>query len=67
MLSINNILSTKDGKPVAIPSQDMILGSYYLTIVQTANDTKVDFTDEEKKENPKAKFDVMKQWKKAED
>ena len=28
MLSINNILSTKDGKPVAIPSQDMILGSY---------------------------------------
>ena len=32
MLSINNILSTKDGKPVAIPSQDMILGSYYLTI-----------------------------------
>ena len=34
MLSINNILSTKDGKPVAIPSQDMILGSYYLTIVE---------------------------------
>lgn len=34
MLSINNILSTKDGKPVAIPSQDMILGSYYLTIVK---------------------------------
>ena len=34
MLSINNILSTKDGKSVAIPSQDMILGSYYLTIVK---------------------------------
>lgn len=34
MLSINNILSTKDGKPVAIPSQDMILGSYHLTIVK---------------------------------
>lgn len=34
MLSINNILSTKDGKPVAIPSQDMILGSYYLTITR---------------------------------
>ena len=33
MLSINNILSTKDGKAVAIPSQDMILGCYYLTIV----------------------------------
>ena len=34
MLSINNILSTKDGKPVAIPSQEMILGAYYLTIVE---------------------------------
>ena len=67
MLSINNILSTKDGKPVAIPSQDMILGSYYLTIVETANDAKVDFTPEEKKANPKAKFDPMKQWKLAED
>ena len=67
MLSINNILSTKDGKPVAIPSQDMILGSYYLTIVETANDAKVDFTPEEKAANPNAKFDPMKQWKKAED
>ena len=67
MLSINNILSTKDGKPVAIPSQDMILGSYYLTIVETANDKKVEFTEEEKKANPHAKFDPMKEWKKAED
>lgn len=32
MLSVNNILSTKDGKPVAVPSQDMVLGAYYLTI-----------------------------------
>ncbi|MEN6412859.1 MAG: DNA-directed RNA polymerase subunit beta' [Veillonellales bacterium] len=32
MLSSNNILSTKDGKPVAVPTQDMVLGSYYLTI-----------------------------------
>ena len=38
MLSINNILSTKDGKPVAIPSQDMILGSYYLTIVKESKE-----------------------------
>ena len=34
MLSVHNILSTKDGKPVAIPSQDMILGTYYLTVVR---------------------------------
>ena len=39
MLSINNILSTKDGKPVAIPSQDMILGSYYLTITPEDEET----------------------------
>ena len=32
MMSVNNILAPKDGKPVAVPSQDMVLGSYYLTI-----------------------------------
>jgi len=32
MLSVNNILAPKDGKPVAVPTQDMVLGSYYLTI-----------------------------------
>ncbi|HMM23183.1 MAG TPA: DNA-directed RNA polymerase subunit beta' [Selenomonadales bacterium] len=32
MLSAHNILSTKDGKPVATPTQDMVLGAYYLTI-----------------------------------
>jgi DNA-directed RNA polymerase subunit beta' len=31
MLSANNILNPKDGRPVAIPTQDMVLGSYYLT------------------------------------
>lgn len=34
MLSTHNILAPKDGKPVAIPSQDMILGTYYLTVVR---------------------------------
>lgn len=32
MLSANNILNPKDGRPVATPTQDMVLGSYYLTI-----------------------------------
>ncbi len=32
MLSTNNILAPKDGKPIITPTQDMILGSYYLTI-----------------------------------
>ena len=34
MLSSNNILKLSDGKPVTTPSQDMILGAYYLTIVR---------------------------------
>lgn len=34
MLSAHNILSTKDGRPVAVPTQDMVLGAYYLTIVR---------------------------------
>jgi len=32
MLSANNLLKPVDGRPVAVPSQDMILGSYYLTM-----------------------------------
>ena len=34
MMSVNNILAPKDGSPVAVPTQDMVLGSYYLTIVK---------------------------------
>ena len=40
MLSSHNILSTKDGKPVAVPSQDMILGTYYLTVVRKDTEDK---------------------------
>ncbi|GLC29823.1 DNA-directed RNA polymerase subunit beta' [Clostridium omnivorum] len=32
MLAANNILKPSDGKPVCVPTQDMVLGSYYLTI-----------------------------------
>lgn len=32
MLSVNNILAPKDGQPITTPTQDMVLGSYYLTI-----------------------------------
>ncbi len=34
MLAANNLLKPSDGRPVAIPSQDMVLGSYYLTLVK---------------------------------
>ncbi|MEF9970405.1 MAG: DNA-directed RNA polymerase subunit beta', partial [Ruthenibacterium sp.] len=32
MLASNNLLKPSDGKPVTVPSQDMVLGSYYLTM-----------------------------------
>ena len=32
MLSANNLLKPQDGRPVTVPTQDMVLGSYYLTL-----------------------------------
>ena len=34
MLAANNLLKPSDGKPVTVPTQDMVLGSYYLTMVR---------------------------------
>ncbi len=36
MLSSQNILNPKDGRPVCTPTQDMVLGSYYLTVERPA-------------------------------
>jgi DNA-directed RNA polymerase subunit beta' len=33
MLSANNLLKPQDGRPVTVPTQDMVLGSYYMTIL----------------------------------
>jgi DNA-directed RNA polymerase subunit beta' len=38
MLASNNILGPKDGKPIVIPSQDMVLGNYYLTVEENKAD-----------------------------
>ena len=35
MLAPRNILAPKDGRPIAVPSQDMVLGSYYITKILT--------------------------------
>ena len=44
MLSANNLLRPQDGKPVTVPTQDMILGTYYLTYVRyEPNDPTVSF------------------------
>ncbi len=34
MLAANNLLKPSDGRPVTVPTQDMVLGSYYLTMVK---------------------------------
>lgn len=45
MMSTNNILAPKDGKPITTPTQDMVLGSYYLTSDFTAEQTDLAFND----------------------
>ncbi|MBQ3356830.1 MAG: DNA-directed RNA polymerase subunit beta' [Oscillospiraceae bacterium] len=40
MLSANNLLRPQDGKPVTVPTQDMILGTYYLTYVRLGKSEK---------------------------
>ena len=43
MLAANNLLKPSDGRPVAVPTQDMILGSYYLTMVNDNNPENSDY------------------------
>lgn len=49
MLSANNLLAPKDGKPICVPTQDMILGSYYLTLAdkERTSDSKIFASTEE--------------------
>jgi len=41
MLAAHNIMKPSDGKPVVVPTQDMVLGSYYLTIDKDRNENHV--------------------------
>ena len=47
MLASNNILKLSDGKPVMSPSQDMVLGCYYLTITRREEGKYYDEKDNE--------------------
>jgi len=47
MLSANNLLRPQDGGPVTIPSQDMILGAYYLTFEREEGETGHIFADKD--------------------
>ncbi len=40
MMSINNILSPSNGKPIVVPSKDIVLGIYYLTLQKPIDDPK---------------------------
>ncbi|MBE5901358.1 MAG: DNA-directed RNA polymerase subunit beta' [Lachnospiraceae bacterium] len=56
LLSPNNLLKPSDGGPVAVPSQDMVLGIYYLTMGRTADRQLVDKTIDKSKYK---KYDSM--------
>ncbi|MBQ3424005.1 MAG: DNA-directed RNA polymerase subunit beta' [Clostridia bacterium] len=47
MLSVNNLLRPQDGHPHSIPTQDMVLGSYYLTYVKEEAGTGMAFSNPE--------------------
>ncbi len=49
MLAANNLLKPSDGKPVTVPTQDMVIGSYYLTMLKEGEPGQPRFfTDEER-------------------
>ena len=62
MLSVNNILAPKDGSPITTPTQDMILGAYYLTYPGTC--AKKEMVDG--KEKISYRMDEFEDKKKAE-
>ncbi len=61
LLSPNNLLKPSDGGPVAVPSQDMVLGIYYLTMKRYANYD----NDPEKVAQIAAEFDSIEEAEQA--
>ena len=60
LLSPNNLLKPSDGGPVAVPSQDMVLGIYYLTMSKYA-----DYTGTDREKEVVAEFDTIEDALKA--
>ncbi len=60
LLSPNNLLKPSDGGPVAVPSQDMVLGIYYMTMHKYVDHKEAEFVD-----NIVAEFDNIDDAKKA--
>jgi DNA-directed RNA polymerase subunit beta' len=44
MMSTNNILSPSSGKPIIVPSQDIVLGIYYLSLMNEKEEAKKYFS-----------------------
>ncbi len=57
MLSANNLLRPQDGHPVTVPTQDMILGSYYLTMARVEDGDSHLYADKEKEAEEMAKLE----------
>ena len=47
MLAANNLLKPSDGKPVTVPTQDMVIGSYYLTMIKEGEPGQTKFYKDE--------------------
>ena len=58
MLAANNLLKPSDGKPVAVPTQDMVIGSYYLTMIKEGEPGQPKFFTDEARTNEIEFFDV---------
>ncbi len=57
MLSANNLLRPQDGHPVTVPTQDMILGSYYLTMARVEDGNSHLYEDKEVEKAEKEKLE----------
>lgn len=59
MLAANNLLKPSDGKPVTVPTQDMVIGSYYLTMIKEGEPGQPKFFTDEQRTN-EVSFEAVK-------
>ena len=66
MLAANNLLKPSDGKPVTVPTQDMVIGSYYLTMIKEGEPGQPKFYKDEARTQevdfPDVKADINKDF-----
>ncbi len=58
MIASNNLLKPSDGKPVAVPTQDMVIGSYYLTMIKEGEPGQPKFFRDEARQDEVSFADV---------